>query len=70
MKTFSFGELDRDSYLRVQREFLARGETAWSEYQRTGQSCPAAEVFEGVEARIALRRRELASRLEDDHGDR
>ncbi len=46
-------------YRRTQAEFLARGEQAWQDYQRTGQSSPAAEVFDRVQQRIDARRQEL-----------
>jgi hypothetical protein len=47
------------SYRRTQAEFLARGERAWQEYQRTGLSRPAAEVFDRIQGRIDARRQAL-----------
>ena len=47
------------NYRRIQAEFLARGEGAWQEYQRTGQSRPAAEVFDRIQGRIDARRQAL-----------
>ena len=47
------------NYRRAQAEFLARGERAWQEYQHTGQSRPASEVFDRIQERIDARRREL-----------
>lgn len=47
------------AYRRVQAVFLARGESAWLEYQRTGESRPADEVLDRLEERILARRREL-----------
>ncbi len=41
--------------------FYARGDAAWAEYQRTGVSIPAADVFAEVHARIELRRQQLQS---------
>jgi hypothetical protein len=41
--------------------FYARGDAAWAEYQRTGMSTPAADVFAEVHARIELRRQQLQS---------
>jgi len=49
------------NYRRTQAEFLARGEQAWQDYQRTGQSRPAAEVFDQIQARIHARRLALHS---------
>lgn len=50
------------NYRRTQMEFLARGEQAWQEYQVTGQSVPAAKVFERIQERIDLRRQELTAK--------
>lgn len=47
------------NYRRAQAEFLARGEAAWQSYLRTGQSKPAAEVFDRVEQLIEKRRQGL-----------
>jgi hypothetical protein len=40
-------------------DFLVRGEKAWQEYLRTGQSRSASEVFRAVQVRIEARRSEL-----------
>jgi len=50
---------DAVNYRRVQAEFLSRGEKAWQEVQRTGGSIPADEVFDRIEKRIEVRRRQL-----------
>jgi len=50
------------NYRRAQAKFLARGERAWREYQRTGQSIPAAEVFDRLQSRIDARRQELLTK--------
>ena len=50
------------NYRRTQAEFLARGEQAWQDYQQTGQSRPAAEVFDRIQNRIEARRRELLTK--------
>lgn len=47
------------NYRRAQAEFLARGERAWQEYQRSGVSRPAGEVFDRIQSRIDERRRVL-----------
>ena len=47
------------NYRRTQVEFLARGEEAWQEYQRSGQSLPASEVFDRIQNRLEARRQEL-----------
>ena len=60
----------QDAHADVRTAFFACGEAAGSEYLRTGQSRAAAEVLDRVEAGIAARRGELASRLKVDHGDR
>jgi len=43
----------------AQGEFLARGEQAWRDYLRTGQSRRASEVFDGIQKHIDARRQEL-----------
>jgi len=48
-------------FRRVQTHFLARGESAWQDYLRTGVSHPVDEVFDRLQARIDARRRELQS---------
>jgi hypothetical protein len=50
------------NYRRTQAEFLARGEQAWQEYQRTGQSRPAGEVFDRIQNRIDVRRQKLLTK--------
>lgn len=40
------------NYRRMQAKFLARGEQAWQEYQRTVQSRPVGEVFDRVQKRL------------------
>jgi hypothetical protein len=50
------------NYRRTQAEFLARGEQAWQEYQRTGQSRLAGEVFDRIQNRIDARRQELLTK--------
>lgn len=50
------------NFRRTQAEFLARGEQAWQEYQRTGQSRPVGEIFDRVQKRIDARRRELLTK--------
>lgn len=47
------------NYRRTQAEFLARGEQAWQEYQNSGQSRPAGEVFDRIQKRIDARRQAL-----------
>lgn len=46
----------------AQSEFHARGERAWQEFLRTGQSCTAAEVSARLQSRIDAKRRELVSK--------
>jgi hypothetical protein len=50
------------NYRRTQAEFLARGERAWQEYQRAGQSRPAGEVFARIRERIDARRQEFLAK--------
>ncbi|HMN77181.1 MAG TPA: YlcI/YnfO family protein [Burkholderiaceae bacterium] len=50
------------AYRRARSDFLASGEAAWAEYQRTGQARTAEEVFDRLEARISARRRELGGK--------
>jgi uncharacterized protein (DUF433 family) len=45
----------------AQAEFLARGEHAWQQYQRTGESRPAGEAFDQVQERIDARRQQLTT---------
>ena len=47
---------------RIQAEFLAQGEAAWQQYQRTGVSHPVDEVFDRIQRGIDAKRRELLSR--------
>lgn len=47
------------NYRRMQARFLARGEQAWLEYQRTGQSRSVDEVFDRIQELIDARRREM-----------
>ncbi len=49
------------SYRRTQAEFLARGEKAWQDYQQTGNSRPAGDVFDEVQRRIEARRQQLST---------
>lgn len=58
------------NYRRTQAAFLARGERAWQEYQRTGRSRPASEVFDWIQNRIDARREELLTKrgVPDDDG--
>ena len=51
------------NFRRTQAKFLARGEQVWQEYQRTGQSCPASEVFDRTQGRVDAQRQELLTRL-------
>ena len=50
------------NYRRTQAEFLARGEQAWQDYRQTGQSRPAAEVFDRIQVRIDVRRKQLRAK--------
>lgn len=50
------------NYRRTQAEFLARGEQAWEEYRRTGQSRSAAEVFDRIQGRVDARRQQLRAK--------
>jgi hypothetical protein len=50
------------NYRRTQAEFLARGERAWQEYQRAGQSRPAGEVFDRIQERVDARRQEFLAK--------
>jgi hypothetical protein len=50
------------NYRRTQAEFRARGERAWQDYLRAGQSRPAAEVFDCIQLRIDARRRDMLTR--------
>ena len=45
-------------------EFVARGEQAWADYLRTGQSRPAGQVFDRIQERIHARREWLAENNE------
>ena len=42
--------------------FRARGEQAWQDYLRTGQSMSADDVFGGIQSRIDVRRQELPTK--------
>jgi len=53
---------DAVNYRKAQAEFLARGETAWQAYQRTGQARPAGEVLDRVQDRIEKRRARLQAK--------
>ena len=53
---------DTVSYRRTQAEFLARGESARQEYQRTGQSRPAGAVFDSIQERIDKQRATLLAK--------
>lgn len=44
---------------RIQTEFRARGQAAFEHYQRTGISHPAKEVFNGLQAKLDARRKQL-----------
>lgn len=48
---------------RTQTEFPARGEEAWRQYQRTGQSGPVVEIVDRVQTRIDARRQELLAKV-------
>ncbi|NRF70985.1 hypothetical protein HLB44_28665 [Aquincola sp. S2] len=47
---------------RVQAAFLAHGEAAWLEFQRTGRAVNADEVLGKLQARLDERRRQLRQR--------
>lgn len=47
-------------YRRVQRSFDARAEAALEEFRRTGESVPAEDVLQMLQARLDARRRQLA----------
>lgn len=49
-------------YRRVQVDFHARGEAAWNEFQRTGESFSTEEVLATLRQTTAKRRAELESR--------
>ena len=44
---------------RIQTEFHARGQASFEHYQRTGISHPAKEVFDGLQAKLDARRKQL-----------
>jgi hypothetical protein len=46
----------------TQAEFQARGEQAWQDYLRTGQSMSVDDVFDRILNRIEARRQELSKR--------
>ena len=46
-------------YRRMQAEFDARADTAWSRFQQTGAAVPAQEVVDEMRAKVEARRREL-----------
>ena len=46
-------------YRRVQDEFHARGEAAWQEFQRTGESVPADQVLAKLQAKLDAKRKQL-----------
>jgi hypothetical protein len=46
-------------YRRVQAEFHARGEAAWSHYLETGRSHAAADVIAELRTRLERRRRQV-----------
>ena len=46
-------------YRRVQTDFAARCDASLAEYERTGQSTPAAQVIAKLEAKLAQRRKQL-----------
>lgn len=47
------------AYRRMQTEFDARADAAWSRFQQTGIGAPAAEVVAEMDVRLEARRREL-----------
>jgi predicted transcriptional regulator len=49
-------------YRRVQAAFLAKGDQAWDEFQRTGQAIDADEVLATLQGRLDARRRQLQRR--------
>lgn len=49
-------------YRRAQTEFLARGELAWQEYQRTAESVPAEQVTQELRDLLATKRKQLQAR--------
>jgi len=49
-------------YRRAQREFHARGEAAWRQYQQTGASVPAGQVAQELRDMLEARRRQLLAR--------
>jgi hypothetical protein len=46
-------------YRRMQAEFAARAEAAWTRFQQTGVGVPAEEVVAQMRERLETRRREL-----------
>ena len=46
-------------YRRMQAEFAARAEAAWTQFQQTGIGVPAEEVVAQMRGRLEARRREL-----------
>lgn len=49
-------------YRRMQAEFDARADAAWSRFQQTGSGVPAEEVVAEMRMRLESRRRELQGR--------
>ena len=47
-------------YRRMQTEFLARGQAAWEEFQRTGVSYSVEEVVAKLQAKVDAKRKQLA----------
>lgn len=46
-------------FRRVQHDFHARGEAAWQEFLRTGESVPADQVLAKLQAKLDARRAQL-----------
>ncbi len=50
-------------YRRMQTEFHARGEAAWQEYRRGGESAPAAQVVQELHDMLEVKRKKLQARI-------
>lgn len=54
------------AYRRMQMEFEARADAAWTRFQQTGAGRPAQAVIADLRTRLDGRRRELAGRHKPD----
>ena len=50
-------------YRRAQAEFHARGEAAWQEYQRTGETIPAQQITQALRKQLEAKRKQLSDKV-------